>query len=342
MKKILFAALALIFGLPLLVVTVLTDSPPEEEHVPDSGGLSAAVPPQYIDSVMQAGSICDAITPSLIAAQIDTESSWNPLAVSPAGAQEIAQFMPGTWESVGMDGNGDGVIDPFNPADAILSQGHFMCSLYNQVQQYFSEPSLEYTLAAYNAGLGAVQASNGIPPFPETMNYVEVVLSKAATTYSSSVPPTGDVAVVLAWAKSKIGTPYRGYGPPTGCGPTGPNCFDCCGFAKVAYSQIGVDLPLSAPGNPPATAKCEYAMYSRGAQFGGHQVPISEIQPGDLLFFQDKRISPSVDNITHVAIYLGDGQFIDAAYNGVGIRNLHAYDNSMTLLDRAVRIGESK
>ncbi|MFR2313438.1 MAG: transglycosylase SLT domain-containing protein [Bifidobacterium sp.] len=50
---------------------------------------------QYEADVIRAGSICQVVTPSIIAAQIEQESNWNPKAGSGAGAQGIAQFMPG-------------------------------------------------------------------------------------------------------------------------------------------------------------------------------------------------------------------------------------------------------
>ena len=86
----------------------------------------ANVPGEYQGVVLRAGSICPEITPPLIAAQIEAESNWNPNAGSGAGAQGMAQFMPGTWASAGKDGDGDGKADILNPKDAIYSQGAYM------------------------------------------------------------------------------------------------------------------------------------------------------------------------------------------------------------------------
>ena len=102
----------------------------------DQAAALSGVPAEYLAAVMKAGSICKEITPSLIAAQIEAESGWDPKAVSPTGAQGIAQFMPGTWKTRGIDADGDGTADPFNPDDAIASQGAFMCALVEIVTGY--------------------------------------------------------------------------------------------------------------------------------------------------------------------------------------------------------------
>jgi len=83
----------------------------------------------------------------------EAESGWNPNAVSPAGAQGLSQFMPGTWIGEGVDGDGDGVRDPFNPADAIASQAAFMCKLLAAVtadDSLIGDP-IDLALAGYNA-----------------------------------------------------------------------------------------------------------------------------------------------------------------------------------------------
>jgi soluble lytic murein transglycosylase-like protein len=78
-----------------------------------------AVPAAYSNLVQKWGNQCAAINPALLAAQLYQESGWNPKAQSGADAQGIAQFIPGTWATHGVDGNGDGVRDVWDPADAI-------------------------------------------------------------------------------------------------------------------------------------------------------------------------------------------------------------------------------
>ena len=135
--------------------------------------------------------ICQVVTPSIIAAQIDQESNWNPKAGSSAGAQGMAQFMPSTWASAGKDGDGDGKADIWNPHDAIWSQGNYMCNLASQVETAkksgkLTGDTLELTLAAYNAGLGSVLRYGMVPPFEETINYVRRIKELAATKYTAT------------------------------------------------------------------------------------------------------------------------------------------------------------
>jgi soluble lytic murein transglycosylase-like protein len=100
---------------------------------------------------------------ALLAAQLYAESNFNPNAVSSAGAQGIAQFMPGTARTYG-------VKDPFDPAAAIDAQAHLMHDLLAQLG------SVPLALAAYNAGAGRVKACMCIPPIPETQGYVARIL----------------------------------------------------------------------------------------------------------------------------------------------------------------------
>jgi hypothetical protein len=103
------------------------------------------------------------VSAALLAAQLYAESNFNPFAQSPAGAQGIAQFMPGTARALGLD-------DPFDAAQAIDAQAHLMRDL---LRRFASVP---LALAAYNAGPGAVAECMCIPPYPETRGYVARIL----------------------------------------------------------------------------------------------------------------------------------------------------------------------
>jgi soluble lytic murein transglycosylase-like protein len=103
------------------------------------------------------------VSATLLAAQIYAESTFNPFAISGAGALGIAQFMPATARAMGLD-------DPFDPEQAIDAQAHLMRDL---LRQFGSVP---LALAAYNAGPGAVSACGCIPNFPETRGYVARIL----------------------------------------------------------------------------------------------------------------------------------------------------------------------
>lgn len=102
------------------------------------------------------------IDPALLAAVAQTESAFNPSAVSPVGAQGLMQFMPATAAEMN--------VDPSNPASAIDGAARYLRTSLDQ----FDSPEL--AIASYNAGRGAVSRYDGIPPFKETQNYVRKVM----------------------------------------------------------------------------------------------------------------------------------------------------------------------
>ncbi len=101
------------------------------------------------------------IPPDLLAAQAWQESSFNPNAQSPVGAQGLMQLMPQYYPSV----------NPFDPAQAISAAAQTDAANFRK----FGSWSL--ALAAYNAGAGAVEKYSGIPPFAETQNYVAKIIA---------------------------------------------------------------------------------------------------------------------------------------------------------------------
>lgn len=150
--------------------------------VRDQGYLGGAVvvPQEYRSVIRQAAKRCDVVPVEVLAAQIAAESGWDPMARSRAGAQGIAQFMPAVWDQYGVDGDEDGSVDVWNPVDAIHSAAELNC-LNRRLVRDASGNRLRNTLAAYNAGFGAVLKYDGVPPYPETENYVAKVLASAKT-----------------------------------------------------------------------------------------------------------------------------------------------------------------
>ncbi|BBC36017.1 hypothetical protein SGFS_073110 [Streptomyces graminofaciens] len=115
----------------------------------------------------------------------------------------------------------------------------------------------------------------------------------AATAWTASTAgmqaPDSRVASAVSYAYSKLGSPYV-------WGATGPNAFDCSGLTQAAYRAAGISLPRTT-----------YAQIN-----AGHRVSRSELRPGDLVFFYS--------GISHVGIYVGNGQMVHAPRPGAPVR----------------------
>ncbi|WP_454812980.1 peptidoglycan DD-metalloendopeptidase family protein [Paenarthrobacter nitroguajacolicus] len=150
---------------------------------------------------------------SVLAAQLEAESNWNPNVTSPVGASGLAQFMPATWASYGQGG------DVRNPEHAIAAQGRYMAALVKQLLPLAKSSNadiIKLALAGYNAGPGAVETYKGIPPFAETRAYVDKIMDTAQTKYGESCPASGVEIGALTgkWSHPLPGSNFTsGYGP---------------------------------------------------------------------------------------------------------------------------------
>ncbi|MFH9590693.1 NlpC/P60 family protein [Streptomyces luteogriseus] len=278
---------------------------------PLGAALSLAVPAEYQDLIEDAGNTCPEVSPNLLAALLTQESGFNPKATSPVGAQGIAQFMPSTWEKHGIDANGDGKRDVFDPEDAIPSSAKYLCTIAEDVKDVPGNKQ-DNMLAAYNAGSGAVRKYGGVPPYKETQNYVRSItdLSRKNTGGGGTASENQAVTAVNA-AQGMLGKPYswgggNANGPSTGtcCSPKGRSGksitgFDCSGLTLYAYAKAGISLPR--------TAAQQYA--------ASKPVKRDQAQPGDLVFY-----GSSASGIHHVGIYVGGGYMIDAPRPGTEVR----------------------
>jgi cell wall-associated NlpC family hydrolase len=129
-----------------------------------NAGALSGVP--YANMFVKAGAKYG-VSPKLLAAVAKVESSYNPKAVSPAGAQGLMQLMPSTAKGLG-------VRNSFDPEQAINGAAKLLA---RNLKEFKSVP---LALAAYNAGGGAVHKYGGIPPYAETRAYVPKVQAALA------------------------------------------------------------------------------------------------------------------------------------------------------------------
>jgi hypothetical protein len=139
-----------------------------------STSLPSFVPAQFREPILRSAARWG-VPPALMAGQLMAESGFDPDAGSPAGAQGIAQFMPGTAASYGL-------TNPYDPVAAIDAEAHLMSDLLHQ----FGSPEL--ALAAYNAGPAPVEACHCIPPYPETQAYVTRILALIGSAGAIAMP----------------------------------------------------------------------------------------------------------------------------------------------------------
>ncbi|MEU9469535.1 C40 family peptidase [Streptomyces avermitilis] len=112
--------------------------------------------------------------------------------------------------------------------------------------------------------------------------------STSASTSTSTA--TGSAATVIAFVKAQIGDAYVS-------GGTGPNSWDCSGLVQAAFKQVGVSLPR----------------VSQDQSTAGTQVSLSNLQPGDILYWG------GAGSAYHVGVYVGDGMFVGAQNPSTGV-----------------------
>jgi len=188
----------------------------------------------------------------------------------------------------GIDGDGDGIVNVYDPGDAIPSAASFL-------RAHGAPGNIQAALFAYN----------------HSSAYVSDVLSWAARyatggAQAISAPgsalcqqqalgplPPGAAGKVLAYAAAQLGKPYV-------FGATGPDAYDCSGLAMMAYRAAGLAIPR--------TSQAQWAY--------GRQIPASQAQPGDLVFFAGADGTPAAPG--HVGIVLNPAThtMIDAYATG--------------------------
>ncbi len=228
--------------------------------------------------------------------------------------------MPGTWATWGRDANGDGIASPFDPIDAIAAQGALMCHLLQSATTADWGDPIDLALAGYNAGWGAVTRYRGIPPFPETTDYIARIRSRAPEFEAAPAAGSsagGDVDAMLpsgyrngrsgdaavAWALNQVGS-WRDAGY-------------CLRFvARYAYQRPwdGGSIPEAhvAWDNAPAALRHP----------GSYEAPLGAV------VIWDASIGGGAG---HIAISLGDGRMITTTSGAVAIRTIRTFAPSAYL-----------
>ncbi|MFH8471177.1 C40 family peptidase [Streptomyces sp. NPDC018000] len=114
--------------------------------------------------------------------------------------------------------------------------------------------------------------------------------TSSSSSSSSSSSATGSVASVIAFVKAQVGDAYVS-------GGTGPNSWDCSGLVQAAFRSVGVDLPR----------------VSQAQSTAGTQVSLSNLQPGDILYWG------GAGSAYHVGVYVGGGEFVGAQNSSTGV-----------------------
>ncbi len=223
-------------------------------------------------------------------------------ATSSAGAQGLMQFMPATWTTYGVDGNGDGRADIHEPADSIFAAANYLTAsgvsagtdgvrraifAYNHADWYVND--VLYYAASYGGGIVTGDPSDCGP----------------GGTGNPALPPIDSTRTteMLTWAQSHVGDPYV-------FGANGPDAWDCSSFTKAAYARAGVTLPRTAA-----------AQRNWLAAGNGFQVQLGQERPGDLIFV-DTYLGPN--QIGHVLMVYNPVTHLSIEASGSRVGN-HDY-----------------
>lgn len=196
------------------------------------------------------------------------------------------QFEPATFGEYDQPVPAGGVQppSPYDPTDAVWAAARMLCA------DGAAQGDLQAAVYAYNhssayvADVLTLAASYGMPA-GGTLGTTGGTSTSPASTSSSTVD------VVLGAALSQLGVRYV-YG-----GDTPGVALDCSALVQYAYGVAGISLPRTT--------------FEQAAE--GVEVPMSQAEPGDLLFFAG---GDPVEPLGHVGIYLGDGQMVDAPHTG--------------------------
>jgi hypothetical protein len=202
------------------------------------------------------------------------------------------QFIPTTWASHGLDGNGDGIADPHNIHDAVWSAAVYVCVSHPRAEPVdFTDPEhLEAALLRYNrAGWYVDKVMDHIDAYTEIASQTVAEVPQVGSEVS-----TEQGRAAAEWALTQVGKPYI-------WGGAGPHGYDCSGLTMQAWKAAGVSLPRVTTDQVNT----------------GTRVKLDDLRPGDLLFYDTGAPGGSP---SHVTMYVGAGQMVNAPRTGQSIR----------------------
>ncbi len=272
---------------------------------------AASIPASYLADYEKAGA--EYGIPWTVLAGIGTVESDNGQSTAPGvhagtnlnGAAGPMQFGTGgaagdTWGGApvhpasehtggyGIDGDGDGIADVYDPGDAIPSAAWFL-------QAHGAATDLQAALFDWNHSAAYVS---------DVLSWAARYAAGGAQAISAATGPqcqlaaagplpAGTAGKVIAYAEAQLGKPYQ-------WGATGPDAYDCSGLAMMTYRAAGITIPR--------TSQAQWAY--------GQQIPASQVRPGDLVFFAGSDGTPTSPG--HVGIVLNPAThtMIDAYETG--------------------------
>ena len=263
-----------------------------------TGGLKVAnpsrqavtsIPPEYLALYEEAG-VAFGLPWQLLAGigTVECNNGQSPLpsctqegVENSAGAGGPMQFLASTWETYGLDADGDGKADRWDPVDAVFSAANYL-------RASGAPTDIPAAVFAYNHSQAYVA---------QVLDWAAVYSQQTDTPAEAPVTSgagSGAARAAVAYALTQIGTPYVWGGETPGV------AFDCSGLTQAAYAAAGIELPRVAQ-----------AQYDAGPPVTAGQ----PLQPGDLVFFGS---SPSA--VEHVGIAISSGEMVDAPYTGADVR----------------------
>jgi cell wall-associated NlpC family hydrolase len=317
--RLALAAGAALLLLPVLLLAAATGLISQQASActtqpPPSPQAASTIPARYLTLYRQAGRAYS--IPWNVLAGIGEVESDHGRSTAPgvhsgansAGAAGPMQFGTGsaagnTWGGApihpaivktggyGIDGDHDGLVNVYDPGDAIPSAASFL-------QAHDGTSGIQGAIFAYNPSAQYVtDVLNWATRYARSGAQAVAALGSPACQPGASGPlPPGVAGKVIAYARAQIGKPYL-------FGATGPDAFDCSGLVMMAYRAAGVTIPR--------ISQLQWSF--------GKQIPPSQVQPGDLVFFAGSDGTPAAPGHVGIVVNPAAHTMIDAYATGYGV-----------------------